>query len=624
MRLTKEKLCSLWRTRKQIFTNDKNSYIIDRFDAIKRLFNDIKDCVVKYDNDGNVESINGNIIQFKDRTKPSLEYFSCKYDEKTASGAFEGVKIHRNSFPEVFGDFITKIGCLLGGFDFNDYKMTPEFRIISNTATGYNDNATLISEGQVRHPSSHLADNNYFFNVIRTIKAIQENSFNPASSMLVLRWPNSCYYSNDDEAEKQQKETLKYRFPYKYFYMWTHDTLHPISLMAYRNLVQQDDEMIKYPLDWEMNQSWQDFISDIGWQRYSQAIRDMISKEEQGENFWDEMSKLISIVMIQDQETKDIKELLDCGNHAIILYGPPGTGKTYSAEELVCNELNVPHDKIDDYKFTKGAEIKNEGAWTLVQFHPNYTYEDFIGGISPQLTGDTLSYTLKEGIFKQLCDAAVKKENINKKFVIVIDEINRADLSSVFGELMYALEYRGRSLSIPNFTEPFIIPSNVYLIGTMNCIDKSLVTFDLALRRRFAFCKIMPQLSVLESMLAEYNVEENNLVSFIQRCKDLNSRIAKPTSRLQLGVDYQIGHAYYGKIKDFLQKPKSKDSVEKEITTESNNQMPESQYITTFEMEKLWTYHLYPLLEEYLGNRIDDDEVKNCLNDIKDLFTKPF
>lgn len=606
MRLTKEKLCSLWRTRKQIFTNDKNSYIIDRFDTIKQLFKDIKDCVVEYDNNGNVESINGERILFKDTTKPSLEYFSCKYDEKTASGAFEGVKIHRDAFHEVFGDFITKIGCLLGGFDFNDYKMTPEFRIISNTATGFNDNATLISEGQVRHPSSHLADNNYFFNVIRTIRAIQGNSFDPDTSMLVLRWPNSRYYNNDDEAEKQQKETLKYRFPYKYFYMWTHDTLHPISLMAYRNLVQQEDEMIKYPLDLEMNQSWQDFISDIGWQRYSQAIRDMIPKEEQGENFWDEMSKLISIVMIQDQETKDIKELLESGNHAIILYGPPGTGKTYQAKELVCRELNIPRENIDDYKFSKDAEIKNEGAWTIVQFHPNYTYEDFIGGISPQLTGNTLSYTLKEGIFKQLCDVAAKSANSNKKFVIIIDEINRADLSSVFGELMYALEYRDESLSIPNFKGQFIIPSNVYLIGTMNSIDKSLVTFDLALRRRFAFCKIMPQLSVLESMLGEYNIEDNNLFSYIQRCKELNNRIANPNSRLQLGVDYQIGHAYYGKIKDFLQKSKV-----------------DSQYITSFELEKLWTYHLYPLLEEYLGNRIDDDEVKKCLNDRKDSFTKP-
>lgn len=606
MRLTKEKLVAFWRIRKQIFENDNNKYIIERYKMIKQLFNEIENKKVEFKGDSIF--INNNEVKFKSGNKPSLKYFSCKYDEMTDSGAFNGVLKHKESFPDDFGDIIIKIGCLLGGFDFNNYKMVPEFRIISNTSTGHNDNATLISEGQVRHPSSHFADNNYFFNVISTIKAIQDGSFNPDTSMLVLRWPNDSYYTNDEDAEEKQREALKYRFPYKFFYMWTHDTLHPVSLMAYRNFVQQEDSKINYPSDSEMNQPWEGFISENGWQKHSQEIKDMIPPEEQGENFWYDMSLLISIVMIQDQETKDVKELLESGNHAIILYGPPGTGKTYQAETLVCQELNISHEKIDNYKFTKGEKIKSEGTWTLVQFHPNYTYEDFIGGISPQLTGSTLSYTLKEGIFKQFCDEANKGENENKKFVMVIDEINRADLSSVFGELMYALEYRGRSVSIPNFATPFIIPSNIYIIGTMNSIDKSLVTFDLALRRRFAFCKIMPQLSVLESMLAEYNIDENVLNAYISRCKELNDRISNPNSRLQLGVDYQIGHAYYGKIKDFMVKP---------------NEDRDVQFISTFELDKLWAYHIYPLLEEYLGNRIDDDEVENCLKDLKDFFTNP-
>jgi len=116
------------------------------------------------------------------------------------------------------------------------------------------------------------------------------------------------------------------------------------------------------------------------------------------------------------------------------------------------------------------------------------------------------------------------------------------------------LEYKDKKVSIPNFKEPFVIPSNVYIIGTMNSIDKSLVTFDLALRRRFSFIKIMPNVSVLENILAEYNIEESCLTSYVDRCKSLNERIANPSSRLNLGADYQIGHAYYGKIKDFLKK----------------------------------------------------------------------
>ena len=202
----------------------------------------------------------------------------------------------------------------------------------------------------------------------------------------------------------------------------------------------------------------------------------------------------------------------------------------------------------------------------------------------------------------------MKPENRTKKFIIIIDEINRADLSSVFGELMYALEYRDRPVAIPHFEEKFVIPSNVYVIGTMNSIDKSLVTFDLALRRRFGFVKITPQLSALESMLADYHVKEDCLHAFIARCRELNERIANPNSRLQLGSDYQIGHAYYGKIKDFLrQSPKS--------------DVP--QVISTFDLEKLWEYHLEPLLEEYLGNRVEDAEAMRCLNECKNNFTRP-
>ena len=103
--------------------------------------------------------------------------------------------------------------------------------------------------------------------------------------------------------------------------------------------------------------------------------------------------------MIQNQQIKDLQGLLNSGNQAIILYGPPGTGKTYSAKDLV-------------------SSIKEKGAWALVQFHPNYTYEDFIGGISPQIEGNTLSYTLKEGIFKKLCDKA--SSHPNQKFIIII------------------------------------------------------------------------------------------------------------------------------------------------------------------------------------------------------------
>ena len=610
MRLTKEKLIALWNIRKQIFNNPINSKIISRYNEVASLFQEIRDCDLSVNEETNVYTLNGTEIIFKDGEHPSVDcYFSCKKDEMTADRAFDGLYIMCDSFPEVFTDFIIKIGCVLGGFSMDkNHVMIDEYRIISNSSTGRTDNKSLTSTGQIRHPSSHFADNNYFFNVIKTIKEIANEQFQWDQSKLVLRWPNSSYYSDDAQAEASQKETLRYRFPYKFFYMWTHNVLHPVSLMAYRNLVLQDDSLIKYAPDSNLGQDILDFTGANGWSMYSEAIKNMIPSEDQGENFWEEMSMLISIVMIQDQQMKNIQELLETGNKAIILYGPPGTGKTYSAKELICSELGISNKELEDFKFTENLPVKEKGAWALVQFHPNYTYEDFIGGISPCLTSGTLSYTLKTGIFKRICDEASKTDNSGKKFIIVIDEINRADLSSVFGELMYALEYRDEPISIPNFQDKFVIPSNVYIIGTMNSIDKSLVTFDLALRRRFGFIKIMPQLQVLENVLSDYNINESCLSTFISRCKELNDHISRPNSRLQLGADYQIGHAYYGKIKDFLSKYGESES---------------EQMITTFDLEKLWEYHLEPLLEEFLGNRIEDLEVIKCLEERKNEFTKP-
>lgn len=403
MRLTKEKLIALWKIREHIFDNPINANIINRYKEVASLFKEIADCNISFDEETKVYTLNGTEIVLKDGTKPSVDcYFSCKKDEITENYAFGGVKKMCERFPEEFKDLITKIGCVLGGFTMDDeHIMIEEYRIISNSSTGWSDNKSLTSTGQIRHPSSHFADNNYFFNVINTIKYFSNETFQWDQSKLVLRWPNSSYYSDDEQAEKLQKEALRYRFPYKFFYMWTHDVLHPVSLMAYRNLVLQEDSQIKYAPDSNLGQDIMDFTATNGWRMYSSAIKNMIPEDEQGENFWEEMSKLISIVMIQDQQMKNIQELLETGNKAIILYGPPGTGKTYSAKELICSELGISNKELEDYKFNANGSIKEKGAWALVQFHPNYTYEDFIGGISPCLTSGSLSYTLKTGIFKK-------------------------------------------------------------------------------------------------------------------------------------------------------------------------------------------------------------------------------
>lgn len=604
MKLTKEKLLYLWSMREEIFKYDYNAEIIQRYERIKELFQQIEDLNIDIAEDGisvdNIPILLNNENQ--SGIQPARSYFACKKDKLTADEAYTGVENMRDALPKEFSDLIEKIGCMLGGFDFNSHHtMCAEYRIISNTITTANDNGNLTSVGQMRHPSSHFADNNYFYIVADCIQKIKNDEFNPDESKLVLRWPNEAYYKDEKVAEKSQREALKHRFPYKFFYMWTHrnTVIHLVGLMAYRNLVQQEDSNIKYNHDSNMDESFDDFIAEDGWKKYSEAIKNLIPEEERGENFWDEMSKLLSVVMCQDQEVKSMKDLLDTGNKAIILWGPPGTGKTYSAESLVCQELQIDRSKLETYKFDK-EKIHDEGCWDIVQFHPNYTYEDFIGGICPRLDGETLSYTLKEGIFKKICDTANSPENKEKKFILIIDEINRADLSAVFGELMYALEYRNRAVVIPNFEKPFVIPDNVYLIGTMNSVDKSLVTFDLALRRRFGFCKVMPNVNVLPLMLVEYCIEKNNLKEYIDRCEKLNNKVLR---KLKLGEDYQIGHAYFSKIKDFLHKK-------------------EKTLISSFDLEKLWMYYLQPLLEEYVGSRLDDDDIKEAMKQMKEDFTK--
>lgn len=160
----------------------------------------------------------------------------------------------------------------------------------------------------------------------------------------------------------------------------------------------------------------------------------------------------------------------------------------------------------------------------------------------------------------------------------------------------------------------------------MNNVDKSLVTFDLALRRRFGFFKLMPKLEVISEVLGGI-VEEDLLDKYHNKCKQLNILISKSNQYiyehekelfigvnyqnmlLELGDDYQIGHAYFLKMQDFLVKNDNKESQDKQI-------------ITSFELEKLWVYHLEPLLEEYLGMSIEEEEVLKKLKNLKDEFLK--
>ena len=630
MNLTKEKLMCLWNNREQIFKDKKNAELIQRFDAVRALFEEVEAKEITYDETLEEVKIGEDVLKKNDDGEnPSLEYFGSALDGwlggNDKGGGRGNIKKQMVLFPD-YQDLIRKLCCIFTGMDLkndvNVCRQSAKYLLLSNTSKKEHDNGALNTDKNSGWNATHFGTNNYFFNVIYTLNQIKKNSFNPDESRMVLIWPGQT--ENDwkvdttkrKQAEKTQRKTLRYRFPYKFFYMWTHrdSCIHLLSLMPYQRLAKCGDDCKHQDSGINMDYGiFADSGNADGWKIYSDKIANYLEPDDtkRDVNFMSDLSKLLSIIAIEeDQSIRNTEELLCTGNQAIILWGPPGTSKTFTAEKLVMNMLET--ENLEDVKFPKQSD---KGCYELVQFHPNYAYEDFIGGIAPKVTGNTLAYTLKEGVFKRFCDEA-NKHTDNKKFIFIIDEINRADLSSVFGELLYALEKRGQGVSIPNFTEndyKFVIPPNVYLIGTMNNVDKSLVSFDLALRRRFSFVKMMPEMSVLDTMLTGYSiggnetnsVEENNLDSYRKRCEQLNERISAPQT-LGLNENYQIGQAYFMKIKDFLTKIEDKGKV----------------MITTLELEKLWEYHLLPLIEEYLGARADEEGIKNELKNIKAEFIK--
>jgi MoxR-like ATPase len=365
------------------------------------------------------------------------------------------------------------------------------------------------------------------------------------------------------------------------------------------------------------------------WKRVSEAFSEKVTDKKYTDLTDDEkmdFTKLLFIASVTETTAKNALDMLRTGHRAMILYGPPGTGKTYTAKEVIKQLLGTSDpSKLDDCKFDKLFPEQNSdlgqlpaisepGCWGLVQFHPTYSYHDFIGGIMPALdSGGELRYIMKKGIFTRFCHAAAAN---NKPFVLIIDEINRADLSSVFGELMYAIEYRGEEVSIPHFPR-FSIPTNVYIIGTMNSTDKSLVAFDLALRRRFLFYKLMPDMVALTDWNSKKSqqvegenqspIDEDDLKSFIKGADELNKAILDKVGELGLPEDYGIGQAYFMKIYDFCME--GSESGERDGTRRR---------IKKFDRERLWIYHLEPLLNEYIGAEMVVKKI--ALDRVRDKF----
>ena len=213
----------------------------------------------------------------------------------------------------------------------------------------------------------------------------------------------------------------------------------------------------------------------------------------------------------------------------VILQGAPGVGKTFAAKRLAYSIMGV----------------KDPSRVMMVQFHQSYSYEDFIMGFRPTQAG---GFELKRGAFYDFCKSA-EVDSEDTPYFFIIDEINRGNLSKIFGELFMLIESdkRGIELKLLYADEKFSVPKNVYIIGMMNTADRSLAMMDYALRRRFAFFNLEPGFSTKGFRQYQEGLHSEKFNKLIDRVEALNVEIANDES---LGEGFCIGHSYFCELKE--------------------------------------------------------------------------
>ncbi|WP_327361415.1 DUF4357 domain-containing protein [Streptomyces sp. NBC_01296] len=216
---------------------------------------------------------------------------------------------------------------------------------------------------------------------------------------------------------------------------------------------------------------------------------------------------------------REVRDLL-WDDRQLVLYGPPGTGKTYLALKLA--------------EFLGGGPEQVK----LVQFHPSYAYEDFFEGFRPQEDPETreVAFRLTAGPLRELADLASREGNRHLPHFLIIDEINRANLAKVFGELYFLLEYRNKSVRLTYSGDDFALPPNLFVVGTMNTADRSIALVDAAMRRRFAFVELSPRTEPTSGLLRRWLDSQERDHEPAELLDALNARIDEP--------DFRIGPSY--------------------------------------------------------------------------------
>lgn len=307
----------------------------------------------------------------------------------------------------------------------------------------------------------------------------------------------------------------------------------------------------------------------------------------------------------------------------IILQGAPGTGKTYTTAALavgICNEFFTDFDKhtklMEEYE-----RLQASGRISFCTFHQSLDYEDFVEGLKPQLENGHVSYRIEPGIFKSICGAAAlacekvaAEEQTAPSYVLIIDEINRGNISKIFGELITLLEADKRSwggkhslhVKLPYSKEDFSVPSNLYIIGTMNTTDRSTGSIDYAVRRRFAFVT----LEARAEALTEYYAQPSPAIPAEVRAA-------------ALALFEQINGTTEGS-ESFIAEHKAMDFDLEDLKVGHSYFMAESLEALQLKMR----YEVIPLLQEYIKDGIlrqlpDDEQYFACWREAKPFTGQP-
>lgn len=294
------------------------------------------------------------------------------------------------------------------------------------------------------------------------------------------------------------------------------------------------------------------------------------------------LSKVFAVIKLTDEEKKEIRDSIEWDDSSkssssritkrsnsdnfilpsvnTILFGPPGTGKTYNSIKYAVDTVDTKFNQdVKDYTdyIKKFNELKEVGRIAFTTFHQSYGYEEFIEGIKPNLSNSSaeknsegnkpnlsdnsekkISYKIAEGVFKKCCEEARGKSG---NYVFIIDEINRGNISKIFGELITLIEDSKRegeleamSVILPYSKENFSVPKNVYILGTMNTADRSISLMDTALRRRFEFVEMMPDEDLLDKVVVEEDINIHEML------KIMNRRIEALYDR-----EHTLGHAFF-------------------------------------------------------------------------------